>query len=79
MPIDIEQAFFQICESANKADWFVLGADIALLGEDKKQLVEALVDEGLIEETKYIGQHYLQCHITEKGQKLFQSKEEERL
>lgn len=75
---DIEQTFYQICKSANKADWQVLGADITLLGEDKKQLVEALADEGLIEETEYLGQHYLKCHITEKGQKLFQSREEER-
>ena len=78
MSIDIEQTFYQICESANKTDWYVLGADITFLGEKKKQLVETLVAEGLIEETKYIGQHYLKCHITEKGQKLFQSREEER-
>ena len=78
MSIDIEQTFYQICKSANKADWYVLGADIALLGEDKNLLVETLVAQGLIEETEYLGQHYLKCRITEKGQKLFQSREEER-
>lgn len=79
MFIDIENIFYQICESANKSDWYVLGANIALHGEDKKKIVEALIDEGLIEEPKYVGQHYLQCHITEKGQKLFQCREDERL